>query len=391
MKSTHRGTNQIAVRSYNERLLLQLVRSRGELTKAEATRVSMLSANATSVIFRKLESDGLVIRGNRVLGKRGQPSTPMKINPDAHLYVSLKIGRRSVEIGVVDFAGEIRSQRKETFQYPTPNGVLGFVKNTLNLVLKEAKIQSDDVTAMAVAMPFELWSWAEDFNAPRAELEQWRELDIKQELSSLVPWSISVENDGTAACRAEQVFGSHNNKQDWIYFFVGTFIGGGVVLNGSVFPGRRGNAGGFGPLRVPDIEGGERLVDHASLIVLESALLKEGMDPSAIYLEDANWEDLRHHWDSWLKRAGKSLAHAIVSSLSILDFDSVVIDGSIPSSIKELLVSEVIHQLNEIDMQGVHFPVVEAGQIGRNARLIGAAGTLISRDYLLDQNTIMRT
>ena len=75
MKSTHRGTNQIAVRSYNERLLLQLVRSQGELTKAEAIRVSMLPSNTTSVIFRKIEIDSLVISDNGFLGKRGQPST----------------------------------------------------------------------------------------------------------------------------------------------------------------------------------------------------------------------------------------------------------------------------------------------------------------------------
>ena len=64
---------------------------------------------------------------------------------------------------------------------------------------------------------------------------------------------------------------------------MGTFIGGGVVLNGSVFPGRRGNAGGFGPMRVPDMVGGDRLIDHASLIVLERGLASAGIDPADIY------------------------------------------------------------------------------------------------------------
>ena len=87
-----KGTNQVAIRGYNERLLLQLVRRHGEMTKAEATRATGLSANATSVIFRALEESGLVVRGNRILGRIGQPSTPMRINPDAHRYVTLKIG-----------------------------------------------------------------------------------------------------------------------------------------------------------------------------------------------------------------------------------------------------------------------------------------------------------
>lgn len=388
--SAHRGTNQVDVRSYNERLLLQLVRSNGELSKAQATRASGLSANATSVIFRELEKSGLIVRGDRIFGKIGQPSTPLRINPDAHRYLSLKIGRRSVELGVVDFVGNLLTQKRQTFRYPTPAAVIGFVKESLPGVLNKSSSAKDEITAMAIAMPFELWSWTDDFDAPAKKLAEWKEFDLEGELSKLLSLPIIIENDGTAACRAEQIFGSHSEKQDWVYFFVGTFIGGGIVLNGSVFPGRRGNAGGFGPMRIPDIKGGDRLVDHASLIVLERGLAGAGIDPAKIYDHETDWKEFGLHFDQWLARAGKSLAHAVISALSVLDFDSVVIDGAIPNSVKNLLVAEVIRQLNDSDTQGVHFPAIEAGQIGRNARLIGAAGTLINQDYLLDQNTIMR-
>ena len=53
-------------------------------------------------------------------------------------------------------------------------------------------------------------------------------------------------------------------------------------------------------------------------------------------------------------------------------------------------VAEVIKQLKVSDAQGVLIPAVEPGQIGRDARLIGAAEVLINQHYLLDQNTLMR-
>ena len=391
MRSTgQRGTNQLDVRGYNERLLLQLVRRHGEMTKAQATRASGLSANATSVIFRKLEKSGLVLRGERILGRIGQPSTPMRINPDAHKYVSLKIGRRSVELAVINFIGEIVSKRREAYSYPTPESVMNFVGRMLTPVLRSAKISRKNVTAMAVAMPFELWSWTDQFGVPKEELQVWRDFDILESLNEKVPWTIVVENDGTAACRAEQIFGDHSGKQDWIYFFAGTFIGGGVVLNGSVFPGRRGNAGGFGPMRVPDMVGGDRLIDHASLIVLERGLASAGIDPANVYEAKTDWTEFGEHLEQWLQRASKSLSYAVVSSLSIMDFDAVVIDGAIPPAVKDQLVAKVIEQLKVTDLQGVIFPAVEPGQIGRDARLIGAAGVLINQHYLLDQNTLMR-
>lgn len=385
-----RGTNQLDLRSYNERLLLQLVRRHGEITKAEATRASGLSANATSVIFRELEKSGLVLRGERILGRIGQPSTPMRINPDAHRYVSLKIGRRSAELAVINFVGEILSHRREAYSYPTPARVMDFLGRMLTPVLRSSRTSRKKVSAMAVAMPFELWSWTDDFGAPQEELQAWRDFDIAMSLDKEVPWTVVVENDGTAACRAEQIFGDHSGKQDWIYFFLGTFIGGGIVLNGSVFPGRRGNAGGFGPMRVPDMVGGDRLIDHASLIVLERSLASAGFDPAKIYEEATDWADFGEHLEQWLQRASKSLSHAVVSSLSIMDFDSVIIDGAVPPMVKNRLVAEVIKQLKVADLQGVLFPAVEPGQIGRDARLIGAAGVVINQHYLLDQNTLMR-
>lgn len=383
-----RGTNQVAVGSYNERLVLQLVREHGELSKAEATRATGLSANAISVIFRSLEAEGLLLRGEPIRGKVGQPSTPLRINPEAHTYVALKIGRRSMELAVIDFVGHVVAS-KEVFQpFPTPTATLSFVKDELSDLLKSAKKSRKAISSMAVAMPFELWHWTDDFDAPAEEMESWKDFDAHRDLGKIVPWEILVENDATAACRAEVVFGSHANKQDWVYFYVGTFIGGGIVLNGSVFPGRRGNAGGFGPMRVPEQEGGNRLVDHASLVTLEKAVAKTTGSSFSIYESSGNWEQFEPLVSKWINRAGRNLAHAIVSSLSVMDFEAVVIDGALPASITDRLVSEVKKQLHMTDLQGVLMPDVETGSFGRQARTVGAAAALVSVKYLIDRNSV---
>ena len=175
--NTKKGTNQVAVRSYNEKLFLQLVREHGTLTKAEATRATGLSANASSVIFRSLENDGLLIRDEPIRGRIGQPSTPLRINPDAHHYVCLKIGRRSLELAVVNFAGQIVSSKRTALPFPTPTATLDFFGTSLNSVLRSAKKSRKTISGMAIAMPFELWSWTREFDAPTAEMEAWREFD----------------------------------------------------------------------------------------------------------------------------------------------------------------------------------------------------------------------
>ena len=87
--SLKRGTNLQSVRSYNEKLVLQLIREHGELSKAEATIATGLSANAMSQIFRTLESSNLLKRGKPIRGRIGQPSTPLSINGKANYYLAL--------------------------------------------------------------------------------------------------------------------------------------------------------------------------------------------------------------------------------------------------------------------------------------------------------------
>ncbi|PFG62149.1 putative NBD/HSP70 family sugar kinase [Thioclava sp. ES.031] len=384
------GTNQLTVRDLNERLVLHLIRRHGTLTKAEATRATGLSANAVSEIFKALEQDDLLLRGDPVRGRVGQPSVPMRLNPEAKHYLGLKIGRRSFDMVVIDFTGAVMARRSARHDYPTRTALLSFIKDNLRPLLRSAKLKREDVAASGIAIPSELWHWAEDFDAPAEELERWRSFDAQVELDSLLPGPISVENDGTAACRGELVFGPPNDKQDYIYFFIGTFIGGGVVLNGSVFSGRSGNSGGFGPLRIPDEPGGHRLIDHASLSVLERLLADQQSDPGLVHDDRADWSSIEPALSLWITRAARSLAHAIVSAQAVIDFEAVIIDGALPQNIRDRIVTEVDRHFSHLDLQGVYHPEIRAGHFGSIIRAVGAAAHSISTDFMIDQNTLLR-
>ena len=68
-----RGSNQSGMRDHNERLVLSLVRQNGALAKSDIARITGLSAQTVSVIMRSLEQDRLLLRGEPVRGRIGQP------------------------------------------------------------------------------------------------------------------------------------------------------------------------------------------------------------------------------------------------------------------------------------------------------------------------------
>jgi predicted NBD/HSP70 family sugar kinase len=381
-----KGSNQTTVRDSNERLVLHLIRRRGAVTKAEATRATGLSPNAVSMIFNALEEERLLLRCEPLRGRIGQPSVPLRLNPDARYFVGLKIGRRSFDLVVVDFSGAVRAHRTQAHAYPTPKASIEFVRSALPPLLKSARISKSKVSGTGVAIPSQLWHWTEDFEASQADLDAWRDLDAAAFLGRYLPQPILVENDGTAACRAEWALGAQSERRDFIYFFVGTFVGGGIVLDDRVFSGCRGNAGGFGPLRIPDEPGGTRLIDHASLVVLEHMLRDAGGPTLDVVTVDGDWAVLEPVLSQWIARAGRSLAHAVISSAAVIDFDHVVIDGSFPDEVRSRLVHAVDSYLQSLDLQGIFRPAIWPGGFGNKARALGAACTHISARYMVDRS-----
>ncbi|MGV1837724.1 ROK family transcriptional regulator [Rhizobium rhizogenes] len=386
------GANQVRVRAHNERLVLSLVRRHGALSKADIARRSGLSAQTVSVIMRALEKDGLLSRGEPVRGRVGQPSIPMRLNPDAVLSFGVKIGRRSADLVLMDFIGQIRMQLHQIYPYPLPQDILSFVTSGIQEL--ESRLSTEErgrLAGLGIAAPFELWNWAEEVGAPDGAMEVWRGVDLQAEIAARVPYPVYLQNDATSACGAELVFGVGPHYPDFVYFFIGSFLGGGIVLNSSIFVGRTGTAGALGPLPVRGRNGETlQLLEIASIFVLENLLRDHGFDPQPLWYSADNWIDFGEPLEIWIQETAKALAQAIVAAASVIDFSAAVIDGGFPNWVRERVVRATIKEAAELDLQGVVMPEIIEGMVGPQARAIGGASLPIFARYLIDQNILFK-
>lgn len=386
------GSNQTRVRAYNERLVLSLVRLHGALSKADITRLSGLSAQTASVIMRALEKDGLLLRGEPLRGRVGQPSVPMRLNPDAVLSFGVKIGRRSADLVLMDFVGNVRKRYHETYAYPLPQEILRIITN--GLVDIEQQMSAEEqarIAGIGIAAPFELWNWAEEIGAPGEAMEVWRGVDLQVEVAARVAHPVYLQNDATSACGAELVFGVGPTYPDFIYLFIGSFIGGGIVLNSSIFSGRTGTAGAVGPLPVRGRDGENRqLLDIASIFVLENMLRERGIDPQPLWYSADEWVDFGEPLEVWIQATAAALAQAIVAAASIIDFGGVVIDGGFPAWVRKRIVTATLEAVARLDLRGVVIPDIIEGKVGSQARAIGGASLPIFARYLTDQSVLLK-
>jgi predicted NBD/HSP70 family sugar kinase len=390
--SLHHGTNQSGMRDHNERVVLSLLRQHGSLAKTAIARMTGLSAQTSSIIMRMLEADELLSREEPLRGRIGQPLIPMSLNPEGAFFFGLKIGRRSADLVLIDFLGKIRSMLHVPYDYPAPEPIFRFAAaGTAEMMEGLTEKQRDRIAGIGIAAPFELWKWADTVGAPQEIMDQWRGCDIRARVAESCSFPVYLQNDMTAACGAELVFGQTKDVNDFVYFYIGSFIGGGIVINGSLYAGRSGNAGALGSMPIsgmngPGVDGAPRqLIDIASITALERVVTELGRDPSPLWASPEDWGVMGSELDEWIDRAGKAIAQAVIASSSVVDFEAAIIDGWLPANVRTRIVEAVRKHVETFDLEGIELPAILEGTVGIHARALGAASLPLSDRFLLGQ------
>ena len=388
------GADQAGVRVYNERLLLSLVRRLGPLSKIEVARLTGLSVQSTSAIMNRLQADGLLKREAPLRGRVGQPTVPMSLDPEGAYSLGLKIGRRSCDLVLIDFRGAVRRRAHRTFAYPVPDMVLEFVRSSLPpLVDSLNEAQRRRIAGLGVALPFHLWTWEAEIGAPAGAMAPWRDFDAEGEIAKACPYPVTLCNDATAACAAEFFFGRGWRYRDFLSFFVGAFIGGGIVLDGALRLGRTGNAGALGsmPVMAKSQDGiAPQLIGCASIYQLERRLVRAGIDPSSVWETPDAWADFGPHLDAWIDEVASALAYASAAAISVVDFEAIVIDGAMPASVRERLTARTSHIFQGLDRRGLSEVEIVSGTIGADARAIGGAALPLIKNFARDREVLLK-
>ena len=389
VKSLSMGLSQKGVRDHNERLILSLIQRHGGLPGSALAKLADLSPPTVSGILRQLESDGLIERGTPVRGKVGKPSIPMGLAANGAFAFGIKIGRRSADLMLMDFKGGTRGEMQITYDYPIKQVVLAFLQDgLLNLTNQLSASEQARICGIGVAAPFEFWNWNASIDAPSNAFRAWREVDLVAEIGAFSDLPVIVMNDATAACQAEHTYGRGKEFQDYAYFFIGAFIGGGVVLNNSVYAGRQGNAGALGSIRsISPIGESMQLIDMASINLLEARLHEVDIETRQLWDDPDSWTKLKRYVEPWLLQTAQELAKASLSACSVIDFEAILIDGSFPASLRDDLVNRVRRYVATQDTRGLIPPKIEAGSIGANARSQGAACEIIRTQFFLKATT----
>jgi predicted NBD/HSP70 family sugar kinase len=245
--------NASTSRALNRRLVLNLLRNRGPISRADLASMTGLSPAAITFVVTELMSDALVLEREAVASSNGRRPIPVDINYEAHLTLGFKLNRDSIECVLTDLATTPLATLRAAVTDTSPEGMIETIRATIPLLLTEAARQESDIMGIGVSIPGEVDPKSGVcLQSPRFG---WRNLPFAEMLAEQVHAPVWIDDDVNAFAIAQKLFGAGRNHRNFAALAIGAGIGCSLVLNGEIYHGSNSAAGKLG--HITSVPGGE--------------------------------------------------------------------------------------------------------------------------------------
>lgn len=353
--------------SAGERSILGMVLRRGPMTQSAIVREVDRSQQTVSRLIARLIERGSLRQAGRVSsGKRGQPGTSVEIVPEYAYTFGVAILWDAVAVILMDFSGRVIDRRITELTMFTHDHVVEQLRVMLGEMTEAWIADESRIFGVGFSIPGTFIRGTGQVNTPLV-FDEWANTDIEAKLEDDLRLPVWIENDGNAAAIGESLVGAGRWARDFVYLYIATGLGGGVIVDGNLVRGESGNAGEVAQILPP------RIYPHPNLDLLFKLVRKHNVDVHSVtdMIDhfDPDWPGV----DEWIVTVRDSLSLIASASAALLDPQAIVIGGRIPHELAERVIQhiEIYDQARHSDPRPL--PKLVAAEAAGDSAAIGAA------------------
>ncbi|MCI3238929.1 ROK family protein [Streptomyces spinosisporus] len=384
-RTVHRAFDQLALGSFNEKLVIESVRVAGSLSRVEIAERTGLTPQAVSRITRNLLTTGFLVEDERRWTGKGKPRVPLKLRPDAAFAIGIHVDPEQITHVLVDLCGNVRDRRcLPVTPDSDPRSCLEWMAETTRQSVDAAGPLGTKLLGVGVAAPGPL-DVHEGVLLNPPLWSKWGEFPLRAELHRMLELPTILEKDATAATIGEQWLGAGESSTDFVYLYLGAGAGSGAFLNGDVYRGASGNAGEFGELTAYALqrltpEGGPEMVPEcAPMSAVVARAVEAGLSSpdgeityEAVCAAAADGDERAVRA---IRDVAVIVARGAVAMTDLYDIDLMIVGGpAVPPEVAELYLSEISTAVNRFPMaRRVRTVRVTYSTLSASAAAVGAA------------------
>lgn len=379
------GTNLERAKTHNHRVVLDVVRTRGPLRRADIAQITSLSRQTIQNIIAELQQLGLVTLAETPRasgGGRGHPGVDVRFRAEGGTSLGVHMDQLSMVFVLTDLAGAILWRWRTPVRYPDPPAAAALVQDALARLSAEQPDAAGGLVGIGLAMPGP-FNVTGIVGAEITSLPHWTDPGLDRRLSDQLGVPVMVENDAAAAAVGEHLFGHGRQLDSFVYVYVGMGLGAGLHLNGELFRGVTRNAGEIGhmvvvPNGLPCPCGNRGCLErYLSLRAVYDAAGIETPDEAST---DAVLDRFRAGDPAlvqWLDRGAAALRSAVNILDSVLDTAAIVVGGQLPRPILDVLIGRLDPLLKSAGTGDRAADRVRVGSSYIDATAVGAAALAV--------------
>lgn len=226
--------------------ILDAIRAAGTISRVELARDAGLSPSTVTNVVRRLIADGLVVEAGQGASTGGKPRTLLQLDTGARYAVGVHLEQGGVRFVVTDLSGTIVARwRRPGAVSESPQDVVDRVAEDIRDNLARVDIGLTRVLGIGVVSPGPIFQHTRMTLTP-PQMRSWSDFPLADALAAATGLPVMLENDATAAALGEYWSGAIGAHASFAALYMGTGIGAGVVIDGSVLRGVSSNAGEVG-------------------------------------------------------------------------------------------------------------------------------------------------
>lgn len=232
------------IRNINRQIVLNYVRERSPISRAEISHETELQRSTVSLIVDELMNQGLIeeIEGEST---GGRPPNLLRLRAAGPIALGVDIGTKQTMLATSDLAGRVID--RESFKTdPDAEKTLEQIVDCAGRLIK----RGNGTEAIGVSVPGLVEP--ERGNVIFIPQFRWRDWDVAKRLRQATGLPVRIDNDANAAALAELWFGRPEIREvrDFVMVLVEEGLGTGLVFDGQVYHGEAGAAGEFGHMTI---------------------------------------------------------------------------------------------------------------------------------------------
>jgi predicted NBD/HSP70 family sugar kinase len=238
--SRNQGVSSEVVRDINRRLVLNLIRTRQPISRADLARVSGLQRSTISLIVEQLIAENWVLEGPTGRLPRGRRPTFLRLN-DERVIIGVDVRPGQTTVALADANGKFT--HKEVLETSDDAQVtLAAMIESIRRIM--ASCRGRKIEGVGIALPGR-FDRATDrlMFAPNL---RWRNAEIRGPVAAATGLEVELENAANACVLAAAWFDHMEECRNLVVVTVSEGLGTGVLANGELVRGLNGMAGEFG-------------------------------------------------------------------------------------------------------------------------------------------------